>query len=408
MASIRTRLRADGSASHQVIFRRDGRASAQEYATFDTYAAAENFRDQIKRYGAAVALEILDAGAAPVMPMTLAEWGREYVEGHAGITEGTRVRYLGIIERDFGDLGALPLKAVTEQAVARWVRGQVLAGSAAKTIANRHGLLYAVMEKARDRGMIDANPCAETKLPETANETERVFLTHSEFAQLLVHIRPDAQDLVLELAGTGHRFGESTALQVRDWDAGNRRITISRAWKYSGISSKPVLGPPKTKRAKRSHTVSTQVAEIYNRLTEGKAPTDFIFTNSRGGPWKAAAFHSSVWQPAVACANGEDWQAKRKRWEPRRAAVEGGRRKPWLTPAKTPLGKRPRVHDLRHGAASWWLAAGVPITSVSRRLGHESIKTTVDVYGHLSPEQDAAMDAAMEVALGPAAPQIEA
>jgi integrase len=28
-------------------------------------------------------------------------------------------------------------------------------------------------------------------------------------------------------------------------------------------------------------------------------------------------------------------------------------------------------------------SAGVPLTEIQRRLGHESIQTTVDVYGHL-------------------------
>ena len=32
------------------------------------------------------------------------------------------------------------------------------------------------------------------------------------------------------------------------------------------------------------------------------------------------------------------------------------------------------------------LAEGVPISEVSRWLGHKSITTTVDLYGHLVPE----------------------
>ncbi len=43
-------------------------------------------------------------------------------------------------------------------------------------------------------------------------------------------------------------------------------------------------------------------------------------------------------------------------------------------------------HDLRHGFASTALAEGVPISEVSRWLGHKSITTTVDLYGHLVPE----------------------
>jgi integrase len=47
------------------------------------------------------------------------------------------------------------------------------------------------------------------------------------------------------------------------------------------------------------------------------------------------------------------------------------------------LTKKPRVHDLRHTNASWLIQAGVPLTVVQRHLGHESIQTTSDRYGHL-------------------------
>ena len=43
-------------------------------------------------------------------------------------------------------------------------------------------------------------------------------------------------------------------------------------------------------------------------------------------------------------------------------------------------------HDLRHTFASTALAEGVPISEVSRWLGHKSITTTVDLYGHLVRE----------------------
>ena len=39
------------------------------------------------------------------------------------------------------------------------------------------------------------------------------------------------------------------------------------------------------------------------------------------------------------------------------------------------LTKKPRVHDLRHTNASWLIQAGVPLTTVQRHMGHESIQT---------------------------------
>jgi integrase len=47
------------------------------------------------------------------------------------------------------------------------------------------------------------------------------------------------------------------------------------------------------------------------------------------------------------------------------------------------LTKKPRVHDLRHTNASWLIQAGVHLTVVQRHLGHQSIQTTSDRYGHL-------------------------
>lgn len=47
-----------------------------------------------------------------------------------------------------------------------------------------------------------------------------------------------------------------------------------------------------------------------------------------------------------------------------------------------------RVHDLRHSHASLLISKGVSLVEISRRLGHEKIKTTADTYGHLYPNED--------------------
>ncbi|WP_274913547.1 tyrosine-type recombinase/integrase [Streptomyces sp. WZ-12] len=59
-------------------------------------------------------------------------------------------------------------------------------------------------------------------------------------------------------------------------------------------------------------------------------------------------------------------------------------------------------HTLRHFLASTALAHGVLLHEVSRWLGHTSIKTTVDVYGHLVPAAWERGRQALERALGPA------
>lgn len=41
------------------------------------------------------------------------------------------------------------------------------------------------------------------------------------------------------------------------------------------------------------------------------------------------------------------------------------------------------LHSLRHTAAAAWLISGHPLFFVQRQLGHRSIATTEEHYGHL-------------------------
>ena len=45
-----------------------------------------------------------------------------------------------------------------------------------------------------------------------------------------------------------------------------------------------------------------------------------------------------------------------------------------------------RFHDLRHGAATYLLSAGVPMRAVMDILGHTQMSTTSDHYSHVLPE----------------------
>jgi integrase len=48
-----------------------------------------------------------------------------------------------------------------------------------------------------------------------------------------------------------------------------------------------------------------------------------------------------------------------------------------------------RLHDLRHFAATRMLMAGVPVKTVSGRLGHANAATTLNVYAHFVESSDA-------------------
>lgn len=83
----------------------------------------------------------------------------------------------------------------------------------------------------------------------------------------------------------------------------------------------------------------------------------------------------------------------------KKALKDAGITKPDGSPKYTP-------HGLRHFFASTALAHGIPLHETSRWLGHRSIKTTVDVYGHLVPASWDRCRVIMQNALRPVGPAV--
>lgn len=373
MASIRERVASDGTVTHSVLFRHEGK---QRSKAFDTARAAKKFRDLIDKVGVDEALHIYALRTETSTDVDLlSDWAHVYIKNLTGVTDGTRSRYALMVDRQMPNLAPLPLDAVTPSAIAAWVNGMSREGLSGKTIANRHGFLSGVMKAALREGKVQSNPCDGTRLPKT-ERGEMVFLTGQEFGTLLSHIRSDAQDLVSVMPATGLRWGELTALQVRDIDLDAGTLTVSRAWKWTD-SKERVIGPPKTSRSRRTIALPRQALEVFARNVAGKKADDLVFTNRLGRPWHRSRFHEGIWQPAArAC---------------------------FLA-----TGKKPRPHDMRHACASWMIKGGASLPIIQRHLGHESITTTIDRYGHLEPAHLAQAATILGDAMAFAMPEIEA
>lgn len=348
MASIRSKQRGDGTWAHRVFFRyADG---TQSCYTFDTEPMAETFKAAVNQLGAekAIALHGLAREQRASGPaMTVADWVKHYIDHLTGIDKRTIDDYRGYLRKDIGPaLGAIPLAELSRDDVGLWVQSMQDAGSSGKTIANKHGsLLSPALAAAVAAGHIPGNPAAGTRLPRTVRQ-EMVFLSHDEFNRLLDEIPEPWQPLTEFLVVSGARWSEVTALSPGDINRTLHTARIWRAWKRQPYR----LGTTKTKRSNRTINVPGSTLDKLDYSGE------FLFTNpgrgnrAKGGPVRAPNFRANVWWPAV-----------------KRAGLD----------------PRPRIHDLRHTCASWLIAAGTPLPVIQAHLGHESIKTTVDMYGHL-------------------------
>ena len=99
-------------------------------------------------------------------------------------------------------------------------------------------------------------------------------LTRDEFALLLSKVAPFYQPLVLTLVATGLRFGEATALTASDVDVSVRPATIrvTKAWKRDE-DSRYYVGPPKTKRARRTISPDTRSSRPFRYVPSGASET---------------------------------------------------------------------------------------------------------------------------------------
>jgi integrase len=377
MASVTPRRTGNGSVSWRVQFRMGDPAKVKQY-TFQVEKAARDFGALVDRVGPEAAIATLNARENRAIGMpTLEEFTAHYLDPASGlltgVENGTRAGYLSIAKRSFlAVLGPLPIDAVDKPDVGRWVAWQEAQKSAragadgliaAKTVKNYHALLSSILQAAVDQKLRPDNPARGTRLTR-GRKREAVFLSQREFETLLHFVPEYYQPLVLFMAGTGTRWGEATAATWGDVEIATNPaiVRIDKAWK-KGADGTPVLGVPKSERSRR--TISLW-PELVDRLGEPRAGNEYLFPGMASGKnIRYGGFNTRIWGRAVADANNAE-----------KCAAVG----------LVPVGKKPRIHDLRHSHASWLIAAGAPLPFVQARLGHEKITTTVDTYGHLLPD----------------------
>jgi integrase len=173
---------------------------------------------------------------------------------------------------------------------------------------------------------------------------------------------------------------------VQEWIAelvadGNAPATIRNAYQPLGRICNDALtpgliartsccdiNPPKIQDTEKRFLSPTEIAHLANTIdpryralviTAGlidqhlddypPGPDGLIFTAPGAGPIRRNAFRNRVWLPAVADSAGQ------------------------------PM----RFHDLRNSHVALLIAQGAHPAVIASRLGHTSVKTVLDVYGHL-------------------------
>lgn len=365
---------------YRVVWRQQGVKQAEKFAG---PKQAEQFRLLVEAHGDRWPTGWIkghgftDAhGTAP----TFTDWAARAIASRSTANARTRHDYQRDVTLHLGPtFGDIPLDLITREMVGAWLIN-LAARVSAKTAKNVHSLASSILADAIDERLVAHNPFrgAVAALPASKHE-EMVFLTRGEFDTLQRGVQDDYRLLVRLLAYTGLRWSEATALRIRDVDILGRRLHVVQAWKRTPESYFE-MGEPKSRRSRRTITIPHSLADELIPLTS-RPGDELLFLTRYDRPVRHSNFRQRVWLPALRSMQ--------------RCGEHQDQPKPCGTDCVGHVPKAPRIHDLRHSHASWLIAAGVPLPAIQRRLGHESITTTIDRYGHLSPEMDDRIDAAL-------------
>ncbi len=236
-----------------------------------------------------------------------------------------------------------------------------------QTVLHLHRLLHVALLSAVKNGLLAFNPAGTDRIdvPSTDNNEEesKEMMTLDEKELLALFKGFEGHRLyapVVVDGTTGLRRGELLALRWSDVNLDTAMLSVVRSLeetKEFGLNFKP----PKTKRSKRTIDIGSMTVETLRRhataqkkarLAAGPAWIDegLIFPTLDGSRWRPSSFTSAFIDRV------------------RAVGFTGF-----------------RFQDLRHTHCSQLLRAGVPVMTVSARLGHSSAKMTLDRYAHSLP-----------------------
>ncbi|MEW6490554.1 MAG: site-specific integrase [Thermodesulfobacteriota bacterium] len=296
------------------------------------------------------------AGGPPPSELTVAGYLSRAVEARAAaLAPGTLQRYRrtlqSLVEPD--PLGRVALAALGPGDVAAWIE-HLSRRLAPITVAST----WRVVE-THLRPLAESLPAGTLapQLPRVPRPPLRVW-SPEHTRRVLLGLRGDLLHTPLLVAvTTGLRAGELLALEWGDLQGDALVIQKSVSW----IGGGPLLKETKTKEHRRVELYPEALAALEEHRAAQRTRRLLL------PEWDCGERIFPRWSGG--------W------WCPQNLSTQFGVR---LKRLPVP---RIRWHDLRHTHASHLLAAGVPVPTVSARLGHANVATTLRIYAHLVPGQ---------------------
>ncbi len=245
-------------------------------------------------------------------------------------------------------IGGKPIGAIHREDIKALIAAMHRKGLSASRIGCAHLVISAVLAEAvRDKKLAES-PCSGIQLPGVVTAADFILPAQAQIEAVVAGLPPDWAATVWLMHGCGLRIGEALAVNLRCRINRGKTLRVKEQ-----VNPAAQVRPLKFRREGefRDIPLPQYVSEAIDKHVagQGTTPDGYLF---QGRKYKLVVRRSYQ----------EDFQ---------RAAARAG-----LPPEFIP-------HSLRHLYASTALAEGIPITEVSRWLGHKSIEVTHQIYGHL-------------------------
>lgn len=281
------------------------------------------------------------------MQMTFDSFVEEYFENvSADLRESTLDTKKHII-----DLHIRPyfkdrdMAGIEARDIIKWQNQIKKKGFSDSYLSTIHGQLSAIFNHACKLYHLPYNPCKEAGGMGNKKSGNRGIWSQEEMEKFLeaVSDKVMVKYAFFLMYWTGIRLGELLALTVEDLDLEEKMLRINKS--LNRVKGVDILTLPKTDCSIRTiylpQFVVDEMQEYCNKLY-GRTKQDRLFPLTKS----------------------------RLEKEIKRGADIAGL-------------KSIRVHDLRHSHASLLISQGINIATISKRLGHENIQTTLKTYAHM-------------------------